>query len=228
MHHDLLQVRSFGVNFYVLRDRAGLYLIDCGFMGARYLLRKALLRKGWEREPVIGIIVTHGHLDHILHVSKIAAETGAWIAAPRLDISHYQGQPIYQGAARITGCLESMARTLLGFRAFNPTRLLDEGDHLDVWHGLTTVHLPGHTAGHSGFYCSSLKLLFCADLFASYEVGSHFPPSILNMDSHQALNSAAKALELDLSGVFPNHADRASAATHLERLRTLIDRKSNK
>ena len=44
----LLRVRTPLVNFHVLRDPAGLYLIDAGFIGAGHLLRKALHSRGWE------------------------------------------------------------------------------------------------------------------------------------------------------------------------------------
>ena len=165
MNEDLLQVRSFGVNFYVLRDSKGLYLMDGGFVGGRQLLRRALKKRGWDGERILGIIVTHGHLDHILNIARIAEDAGAWIAAPRLDTPHYEGCPSYRGLAKITGFLEAMGRLFLGFRKFTPTRLLDHGDFMEIWHGLTVIHLPGHTAGHSGFYCERHKLLFCSDLF---------------------------------------------------------------
>src|SRR4051794_28919034 len=103
---DILQVRAPALNFYVLRDAAGLYLIDAGFIGGRFLLQGALRQHGWEFKSIRGIIVTHGHLDHILNVATLAQETGAWIAAPRLDASHYSGHPGYRGWARVTGCLE--------------------------------------------------------------------------------------------------------------------------
>ncbi len=32
---DILQVRAPGLNFYVLRDSEGLYLIDAGFLGVK-------------------------------------------------------------------------------------------------------------------------------------------------------------------------------------------------
>lgn len=218
MQEDLLQVRSLGVNFYVLRDSKGLYLLDGGFIGGRNILSRALMKRGWDSERIVGIIVTHGHLDHILNVGRIAEETGAWIAAPRQDASHYEGCPSYHGAARIVGCLEGIGRPLLGFRKFTPTRLLDDGDFLDVWHGLTVIHLPGHTAGHSGFYCERLKLLFCSDLFASYGSFSHLPPPIFNSFGTDIPNSVATALKLDLVGILPNHCDQSSPETHLRRL----------
>lgn len=89
---DILQVKAPALNFYVLRDASGLYLIDGGFIGGRLLLRAALRRRGWEKEPIRGIIVTHGHLDHILNVAPVAEESGAWIAAPKLDETHFAGR----------------------------------------------------------------------------------------------------------------------------------------
>lgn len=227
MQEDLLQIRSPGVNFYVLRDSEGLYLIDAGFIGGRHFLKQALKKRGWDGERIIGIIVTHGHLDHILNVGRIAEETGAWIAAPRLDASHYQGCPSYRGWAKITGFLEAIGRPLLGFRKFTPTRLLDDGDTLDVWHGLTVIHLPGHTAGHSGLYCKSLKLLFCSDLFASYDHFSHLPPAIFNSNEDDIPMSVTKALGLNPTGVLPNHGDCSPPEVHLKRL-TAIHRPNKK
>jgi glyoxylase-like metal-dependent hydrolase (beta-lactamase superfamily II) len=221
LRDDILQVRAPAINFYVLRDDAGLYLIDAGFIGGRFLLRRALRRRGWERERIRGIIVTHGHVDHILNVAAIARETGAWIAAPRLDAEHFAGRPRYRGWSRVAGWLESIGRPVLSFRPFVPDRWLEDGDFIDVWHGLRAVHLPGHTRGHTGFYCERLKLLFSADLFASYRQAAHLPPAIFNSAQEQVPRSVATALEFDLAGVIPNHCDRATPEVHLQRLRRL-------
>ena len=217
----MLQVRAPALNFHVLRDASGLYLLDAGFIGGRWLLRRALRQRGWDREPIRGIIVTHGHLDHILNVAPLARETGAWIAAPRLDAKHYAGKPHYTGWARVTGALEAIGRPLLRFHSIVPDRWLDDGDVIDVWHGLRAVHLPGHTHGHMGFYCESLRLLFSADLFASYRGFAHFPPAIFNSARGQIPASGARALALDLVGIIPNHGDRATPEEHLERFRKL-------
>lgn len=218
-----LRIRTIGANFHVLRDGKGLHLIDAGFFGGVKCLWRALREKGWEREKIAGIILTHGHLDHILNVARLAKETGAWIAAPRLDAAQYRGRQRYRGWARVTGILEAIGRPVLGFGEFTPDRLLDDEDTLDVWDGLRAVHLPGHTAGHTGFYCEARKLLFSADLFASYRHFTHPPPRIFNSDTSSMQASLEKALSLDLHGVLPNHGDAAAPEIHLERLRRMCD-----
>jgi glyoxylase-like metal-dependent hydrolase (beta-lactamase superfamily II) len=224
LNSGILQVCAPAINFYVLRDASGLYLLDAGFIGGRFLLRQALRKRGWEAEPIRGIIVTHGHLDHILHVAAIARESGAWIAAPRLDADHYSGHPRYHGWARVAGCLESIGRPVLGFQPFVPDRWLDDGDFIDVWHGLRAVHLPGHTLGHTGFFCERLRLLFSADLFSSYRDIPRFPPDIFNSEPERIPGSVMTALALDLGGVLPNHCDRATPEEHLLRLCRLVSR----
>ncbi len=220
MTGDILRVQAPELNFYVLRDAAGLCLLDAGFIGGRWLLRRALRRRGWEGERIRGIIVTHGHLDHILNVAAVAQEHRAWTAAPRLDADHYAGRPRYEGWARVTGALEEVGRPLLGYRPFTPDRWLDDGDVIDGWGGLRAIHLPGHTHGHMGFYCEARRLLFTADLFSSYRV-ARLPPAIFNSAPGQIPGSIAKALSLDLAGVIPNHCDGAAPEVHLERLRRL-------
>src|SRR5262245_57015322 len=210
LHADLLQVRTAVVSSHVLRDSSGLYLLDAGFIGGRSSLRRALRQRGWERETIRGIIVTHGHLDHILNVGALAQETGAWIAAPRLDADHYSGNPRYSGWARVTGFWEGVGRRILPFQPFEPDRWLDDGDLIEVWHGLRAIHLPGHTPGHMGFYCEDLRLLFVADLMVSYAGIAHLPPNIFNSAPEQLGQSVTRALELDLIGLIPNHGDRAA------------------
>ncbi|MCW1885817.1 MBL fold metallo-hydrolase [Luteolibacter flavescens] len=224
MISEILRVRTPLVSFHVLRDDAGLLLLDAGFVGGVGFLRRALVRRGWENEPIRGILLTHGHLDHTLNVARLAREHGAWIAAPRADAERYLGRGSSRGWGRIGGMLEAIGRPVLGFRPFVPDRLIDDGDEIETGCGLRAVSLPGHTEGHTGYYCEALRLLFCGDLFASFGRWSHFPPAILNADPGKMAASVRKALSLDLAGVLPNHADDAEPSEHLRRLRVLADR----
>jgi glyoxylase-like metal-dependent hydrolase (beta-lactamase superfamily II) len=221
---DLLTVRSPILNFFVLWDTDGLYLIDTGFIDGPRLLKRALRKRGWDRLPVRGILLTHGHLDHTLNTVAFAKRYGAWVAGPRLDAAGYDGTARYSGIARVTNLLEGIGRRIFRYRAFTPDRWIDPDCMLDVWGGLRAVHLPGHTPGHTGFYCERRRLLFTGDLFNSYLGFGYRPPAIFNAHPEQIPASIATALELDLDGVLPNHSDSAPPGEHLRRLRRLHQR----
>lgn len=225
--NDILPVRAPLLNFYVLRDGDGLFLIDGGFIGGVWLLRRALKQRGWADLQIQGIIVTHGHLDHVLNLNRLKQETGAWIAAPKADELHYLGQYPYRGVNRVCGFLEAVGRSVLGYRPFPIDRYLSDGDMLDVWDGLRAVHLPGHTAGHMGYYAAGRRLAFVGDIFASYAGAVRWPHPIFNSCPELLEGSRQRLLDLNPRGLLPNHGDDAAPETHLDRLQKLKRRDSN-
>ncbi len=221
---DLLPVGTTLLRFFVLKDADGLYLIDAGFVDGPRLLRAALKRCGWDHLPVHGILLTHGHLDHMLNAVPFAQKYGAWIAAPRLDAAGCLGTAKYTGWARITNVLEAVGRRLFRFRPITPDKWIDPGTTFDIWGGLRAVHLPGHTPGHMGFLSERHKLLFSADLFNSLYGWGIRPANIFNADPQATARSIVAAASMDLAGVIPNHGDDAPPSEHLRRLRGLAAR----
>ncbi len=221
MPPDLLIVRTFIVQFFVLRDGDALYLIDTGFIGGQRALRAALVARGWDHLPIRGILLTHGHLDHVKNAPSLARQHGAWIAGPERDLEHYENRARYTGLGRIAGILEWIGRRLLRQPAFRPARLLDGGDELPIWGGLRVIALPGHTHGHCGYYSAQHRFLFSGDLFATFGLGPKIAPAYFNQDNAEARRSIHHALELPLDGVLPCHADQSPPAKQLEYLRRL-------
>ncbi len=218
---DLLAVHTPLVTFYVLKDDAGLCLIDTGFGNGPRLLRRALKRRGWDRLPVHTLLLTHGHIDHALNARPFADQFGARIVGPRLDADFYLGRAKYTGITRLTGWSEAVARRVFRYRPFTPDVMLDPGDEVPVWGGLRAVHLPGHTPGHTGYYCPRRRVLFTGDLFNSLPLVSSPPPFFLNWAPERIPDSIAAALRLDLVGVYPAHGLDSPPDVHLRRLQAL-------
>ena len=221
---DLLIVGTPLLRFFVLKDGEALYLIDSGFVDGPRLLRAALKRRGWDRLPVCGILLTHGHLDHMLNTVPFAERYGAWVAAPRLDAAGCAGTARYRGRARVTNVLEAVGRKLFRFRPFAADRWIDPGTTFPIWGGLRAVPLPGHTPGHMGFLAERHNLLFSGDLFNSSMGLGIYPFDIFNADPKGTAASIAVAAGMDLAGVIPNHGDDVPPAEHLRRLRALSER----
>jgi glyoxylase-like metal-dependent hydrolase (beta-lactamase superfamily II) len=145
------------VHCYFLRSGEGWMLVDTG-------LGVDDPEAHWEAAladldgPVVRILVTHFHPDHVGGAADVAALTGAPVFQGRADYAQCLGA--WEGgrgrlmafmrshglpddeAVRIQADSERL-RSYVRF-ARDPT-LLDPGDEVDGW---TVLHLPGHADGH--------------------------------------------------------------------------------
>lgn len=217
---DIQPVWTPWVTFHVIhvQSEEALYLIDTGLTGAIPALRRTLRQRHWEHLPLRGIVLTHGHYDHTRNVAELVRETGAWVAAPRLDRLHCEGRFPYRDWSRACGWLEFCGRRLLGWQPFQIDHWIDDGDAIPIGTGWHAMHLPGHTDGHMGYHHAGRKLLFTGDLFASVGAFTHLPPRILNSAPERLLPTLHRAARLELEGVFPNHGRPATPSHHLSQL----------
>ena len=202
---------------HVLEDGDASVMVDTGMVGEPMLIRRLVRRLGLKPCSIKAILLTHGHLDHAGNLAWLKEWTGAQILAHAEEARHVAGTYPYKGVARWCGRLEAVGRFLFRYRAAAIDRFLSDEDKLPFWGGLRVIHLPGHTAGHCGFYSAQHDLLFSGDLFASYFFNVHRPPAILNSVPEHFLASAERIRHLAPRLMVPNHYDVLDGELHRRR-----------
>jgi hydroxyacylglutathione hydrolase len=111
-----LSMNGFEVNSYVVHAPEGDIVVDAGAEPEKIL--------GATRAPVVAILVTHGHADHVDALEPVRRETGA---------------PVYMHPADAEGKVRDYEQ-------------LEDGHALDVAGlGIRVLHTPGHSPGSVTF-----------------------------------------------------------------------------
>lgn len=188
MQVKLVHDGTYASNFYIVSDDASTatVLIDPSVSPDAAGVPSVAL-------PVVAILLTHGHFDHILALDAWRAKTGA---------------PVLMAAEEATALSDpsrSCYRQFFGKSTVHapPDRLLAEGDRIAVGEeSLTVLLTPGHTAGSISL--DSGELLFTGDtLFAGGGYGRYDLPS-----GDGGVLSASLARLLALKGerrIYPGH-----------------------
>ncbi len=193
---------------FLLEDGNNSVMIDTGlYSGCRKV--EHLLRKiGLPSQSIKAILLTHGHLDHAGNLAPLKSWTGATIHAHPAEQAHIDGAYPYKGINRWCGWLEAAGRFIFRYRPAKIDEFLTDSQELPFWGGLRVIHLPGHTAGHCGFYSAKHDLLFCGDMFAETFLRTHRPAAILNSIPQHFAASAHKIQQLRPRFILPNHCGR--------------------
>ncbi|MGI6628719.1 MAG: MBL fold metallo-hydrolase [Bacillota bacterium] len=198
-------VGPLGTNCYILQNEEtgkGV-VIDPGDEGARIL--EVIQKLGLTLE---GIILTHGHLDHILDAGLIQVTTGAVVLIGEGDKAFLEDP----------GWMKAFIDTS-GMVSVKDYRIVKEGDVITVGNSrLYVIETPGHSPGSISLYCpgrpasqssrtvshSSPGILFSGDLIFRRSVGrTDFPGG--DMDLLLA-NVRNKILTLpDDTLIYPGH-----------------------
>jgi glyoxylase-like metal-dependent hydrolase (beta-lactamase superfamily II) len=153
---DQLPLGPMGTNCYVVRAAVGAdeaVVVDPS--GGATELRVALARLG---ARCVGILVTHGHFDHLLGVADLAEGTGA---------------PVYMPAGERT-LLESPEGRYtppgISVRAYAPDVLLEGGETVELAGiAFAVLAVPGHSPAHLAYHADGC--LFSGDVLFAGSVG---------------------------------------------------------
>lgn len=161
-----LLVNPYQENTYLLFGQKGTaWVIDPGMYseGERRSFQALLAA---EKARLMGIYLTHAHIDHILGV--------AWVA-------HTYKVPVYYHAAEEVLYQHAEEWAALMGLSYTPgpaaDRYLEEGEVLYLdGEAVEVLYIPGHSPGHVGFYFTDSRKLFAGDVLFKGSIGNYELP----------------------------------------------------
>lgn len=192
------------VNCFLLQTAGRNVLVDFGGAGAMGAFighaPQRLAALGVDAKSIDTILVTHAHVDHVHGL--VTADGDA--VFPNAELVINAAETAFWLNKEIEAKAPEAAKAYFGIaqRALAPyeKRLRLVGDNEEVLPGVTAVHLPGHTPGHTGWRVASGAdtLLIWGDIvhlpglqFARPEAGMAF-----DIDGDLARATRARALDM--------------------------------
>ena len=198
---DQLPLGPMGTNCYVVRttvDADEAVVVDPS--GDATELRLALARIGTR---CVGILVTHGHFDHLLGVADLADGTGAPVYMPEGERTLLESP---EGRYTPPG---------ISVRAYAPDVLLEGGETVELAGiAFAVLAVPGHSPAHLAYHADGC--LFSGDVLFAGSVGrTDLPGSDWNtlVDSIRRLVAAFPPETV----VYPGHGPTTTLGDELAR-----------
>lgn len=201
---NTIQLTRFGlVNAFLVREDDGFTLVDTMIKGSELKLIAAAAEAG---DPIVRILVTHAHDDHVGSLAAIAkALPDAEVLAPKRDAKLIRGDKTLEPD-------EPEGKLLGGYPPIDVTidRELVEGERVG---SLEVIDTPGHSPGQQAFLDSRDGTLIAADAYSSLgglatTAGPYwkFPlPGFVTWHRPTALESAKKLRNLSPSRIVVGH-----------------------
>jgi glyoxylase-like metal-dependent hydrolase (beta-lactamase superfamily II) len=190
-------------------------LIDAGLAGTAGLIKRAARRRFGPRSRPAGIVMTHGHFDHVGALRRLADEWDAPVYAHPLERPYLDGTASYPpGDPTVGGGLMALSARLFPRGPVNVgagLRDLPADGSVPGLPGWRWLHTPGHSVGHVALWREADRTLISGDAIVSTgqesvrEVAAqapemHGPPTYytIDWDAAEASARALSALEPEL------------------------------
>ncbi|RUL52149.1 MBL fold metallo-hydrolase [Lysinibacillus antri] len=202
-------------------NSTGWTLVDAGMpKSADTIIKEAENRFGPGARPN-GIILTHGHFDHVGAIIELVKHWDVPVYAHKLEIPYLTGKQSYPEADPTVeggGLVSRMS-------PYFPNEAINLGSHVKPLPADGTIpllkdwawyHTPGHSPGHVSFFREADRALIAGDAFISVKQESLFkvlvqekeisgPPRYFTTDWNQAWDSVKKLESLKPSIAVTGH-----------------------
>lgn len=140
-----------------------------------------------------GILLTHGHFDHIMAAEKLAEQLGVKIYA-------------HEAEEKLLSVPELNASAKTGTRiSLTPDILLQDGQEIVMADFLIRViHTPGHTAGGACYHFTGEAVLITGDTLFREEIGRYDLPTANGQELFASIKHKLFVLPLETE-VYPGH-----------------------
>lgn len=161
---------------WIVKISDGVYIIDTGmpFMGKR------ILKEAEKFGKLKGILLTHGHSDHVGGLKKILESKMLPVYAHQLDIKHMEGKEPFPGRKK--------PEFLVQPGLVQPLEWKDNGKLKEI-DDLVPIHTPGHSPGHVVYYHKKDRVLIGGDLFTSKKGQLQRPIAMFTANMEEAVES---------------------------------------
>lgn len=190
------------VNSFLVKEEDGLTVIDTALKGTG---KKILAEAEALGQPIVRIVLTHAHGDHIGALDELhAAVPDAEVLISARDAILLTGDKTLQKGE--TGKLKGSypgAKT-------KPTRTIEGGERIG---SLEVIATPGHTPGHLAFLDTRDRTLYCGDVFSTLfgvyttaRANPLFPlPTMATWNKELELESAIELRTHEPAALAPGH-----------------------
>ena len=185
-------------------------LIDAGMPDSHDMIINEALERFGPDAKLKGIVLTHGHFDHVGALHELLKKWNVPVYAHKLEEPFLTGRTDYPPPnTEVPGLVAKMS-------SFFPRHSIDIGNYLQIipedgaipfmpdW---KVIHTPGHTPGHISLFREKDGALIAGDAFVSVEQESlyevitqkqelHGPPAYFTMDWSAASNSVNRLANL--------------------------------
>jgi len=149
---------SYGSNCYLIEDGGEALIVDPSAAASAILRR---LRE--DRCTPVGILLTHGHFDHIMSVDTLRQ------AEPRLKVCIHESDAPMLSDGQKNGFSFFFGQDRVWQDA---DVLLRDGDEIKVGGAtFTVIHTPGHSPGSVCYLCASEGVMFTGDTLFADNIG---------------------------------------------------------